>query len=310
MPTAAPAAEALRVEGMTQLGAWRRLVSSVFRATPVAWRGKCRVAEWLLRIRGEASATLVHTRWGELGLPSLSESIGFFLLVDGVYEPDSVRFLERHLKPGGCFVDIGANVGFLTLVGARRVGKQGRVLAVEASERIHSYLQDNVVRNALSQVALHRCAVHEEDGAFRDFYDAPIDRFGKGSLAPQYYQTPIVVPTRTLDSLVAEASLPVVDVLKVDVEGFEAGVFRGATRLLEATTAPYVLFEFEDWSETRAGFPGGCAQEVLLDKGYRLARLGAWLENGSLLERPLRSGAAMLVGVPPERGWKPTSPHV
>jgi FkbM family methyltransferase len=196
-------------------------------------------------------------------------------------------------------VDIGANVGFLTLVGARCVGPHGRVLAVEASERIGAHLQENVARNSLTHVTVNRCAVHEEDRSLMEFYDAPVEKFGKGSLAPQYYQTPVMVPTRTLDSLAAEASLPAVDVVKVDVEGFEASVFRGAARLLEASPAPFLLFEFEDWSEVRAGCPAGRAQDVLLDKGYRLARLGDWLKDRSLLERPLRSGAAMLVGVPP-----------
>ena len=84
---------------MTRLGAWRQIVSAVFRATPVAWRGKSRVAEWLLRTRGDVSETVVLTRWGELAVPSLSESIGF-LLVDGVYEPESVLFLETSSQAG------------------------------------------------------------------------------------------------------------------------------------------------------------------------------------------------------------------
>ncbi len=286
---------------MTQLSPWRRLVSSVLRATPVAWRGKGRVAEWLLRTRGEAAETVVRTKWGELGVPSLSESIGFFLLVDGVYEPESVHFLEQTLRPGDSFVDIGANIGFLTLVGARRVGVQGRVLAVEASERIHAVLRDNMDRNGLTQVVLQRCAIHELDRAVKEFYEAPMEKFGKGSLAPQYYQPATMVPTRTLDSLVEETGSPKVDVLKVDVEGFEAGVLRGASRLLSTKDAPWILFEFEDWSEARAGYPAGCAQDVLCDKGYRIARLPDWLEKRAVLDEPLRSGGAMLVGVPPGR---------
>src|SRR5262249_51195418 len=154
-----------------------------------------------------------------------------------------------NLRPGGSFVDVGANIGVLTLVAARVVGASGRLLAAEASERIFTYLGDNLCRNGLSHVALRRCAVCEEDFKSKDFYDAPVQRFGMGSLAPQFSASATPVPTRTLDSLLKEAHFPGVDVLKVDVESFEAAVFRGAGDLLSGERPPLVLFEFVDWAE-------------------------------------------------------------
>ena len=173
----------------------------------------------------------------------------------------------------------------MTLVGARRrrcradTGRRGL-------ERIHAFLRDNVGRNSLTNVVAMQCGSGGRSQV-KEFYEAPLEKFGKGSLAPQYFQPPTMVPTRTLDSLLEEVGMPVVNVLKVDVEGFEAAVLRGASRLLEAKEAPWVLFEFEDWSETRAHFPPGCAQDVLRDKGYSIAQLSVWLEKRTLLKAPV-----------------------
>lgn len=286
---------------MNQLGVWPALVSSVFRAIPAGWRGKARLARWALGRSQRQDDVLLPTRWGELVIPSLQEPIGFHLLIDGVYEPECVRFLEQHLQPGGSFVDVGANIGVLTLVAARLVGATGQLLAAEASEKMFSYLGENLSRNGFPHVALRRCAVCEEDYKSKEFYEAPVDRFGMGSLAPQFYAPPTAVPTRTLDSLLKEAEFPAVDVLKVDVEGFEAAVFRGAGNLLSGEKPPLVLFEFADWAETRAGSPAGLAQQILREKGYRIARLPDWLDSKKLLEQPVVSGQTMLVGLPPDR---------
>jgi FkbM family methyltransferase len=171
-------------------------------------------------------------------MPSLNDPMGLHLLVDGVYEPESVRFLEGSLGPGGCFVDVGANVGFMTLVAARRVGPTGRLLAVEASEKIGGYLQENVSRNGLANAVARRCAAQDVDGGDKEFYEATLHSFGMGSLAPQFSERPTRSPARTLDSLLEECKFPSVDVIKVDVEGYEAAVFRGARGVLGGTERP------------------------------------------------------------------------
>ncbi len=74
---------------------------------------------------------------------------------------------------------------------------------------------------------------------------------------------PMNVATRTLDSVLSELAITSVDVLKVDVEGFEAAVFRGAERLLSGPNPPIVVFEFCDWAEQRSGYCIGDAQRVL-----------------------------------------------
>jgi FkbM family methyltransferase len=288
---------------MDQLGRWSRFCSSVFRATPAEWRGKARLARCVLGRQLRDEDVLLHTRWGALAVPSTRDPMGFNLLINGTYEPDSLRLLEESLYPGARFVDVGATIGLMTVVAARRVGAAGRVLALEASARMHRYLQENVRRNQLSDiVTVKHCAVQDVEGGSRAFYDAPLDNFGMGALVPQFSQTPTLVPTRTLDAVLSEWDPSPIDVLKVDVEGFEASVFQGACRALTAERAPLILFEFTDWADTRAGFAAGFAQEFLLRLGYRLALLPDWLRAKTYLEGPLISGdEIMLVAVPPHR---------
>ena len=130
------------------------------------------------------------------------------------------------------------------------------------------------------------------------FYEAPVDQFGRGSLQAQFDADPIPVLTHTLDYLVGEQMIERVDVIKVDVEGFEAVVFQGAEKILTSNKPPVVVFEFCDWTEGRV--PGGwigAAQEGLKDWGYRIWRLKDLLRGKSPLVDVLTSGFETLVAM-------------
>ena len=105
------------------------------------------------------------------------------------------------------------------------------------------------------------------------FYPAPVDHFGMGSRAPQFNATPITVPSVTLDSLVKKLNLASVDLIKIDVEGFELDVLKGAMELLSSEKPPLIVFEFCDWAEARMSTDDiGAAQRFLLDRGFQIWR--------------------------------------
>ena len=118
-----------------------------------------------------------------------------------------------------------------------------------------------------------------------------------GSLAAQFNGDSSVVLGRSLDSLISELNCTQVDLIKVDVEGFEAAVFRGALSLLQ-THHPVVIFEFIDWAEQRSGEKLGSAQELLMSLGYTLHRIDEKGPRLCRLEDIITSGGAMLVAVP------------
>jgi FkbM family methyltransferase len=226
----------------------------------------------------------------------LREPVGFFLLVDGVYEAEVLDFVFGRLRPGAVVVDVGANIGAFTLPVAKAVGAAGCVIAIEASPLIFSYLQRNVTLNGLSNVRPVQCAAFSYDRQTVSFYEAPIDYFGKGSLGAHYQASPVSVLTRTLDSLLSEHQVGRVDLIKLDVEGSEAAAFRGAEKLLTGDSPPVVVFEFCDWAEESVlGGQVGYAQRLLRDWGYHIWRLKDVARGKAPLTSVLTSGFEMLV---------------
>lgn len=143
---------------------------------------------------------------------------------------------ERHLqgrfvnvvKPGNVVYDLGANVGFYTLLASRRVGPRGRVLAFEPFPRNVTFLRRHLELNGVTNVELHPEAVSDADGTarFEEAGGPSMGRLGAGG--------GIVVTTVRLDSLLARGDTPLPDVIKVDIEGAETQALEGARRLLGA----------------------------------------------------------------------------
>ena len=269
----------------------------LLRLCPVGTPGKSRLGHWLLRSALHERDVMMQTQRDESFLvPSLAEPIGFHLLVDGVYEPETLAFVLHSLTSGSTFVDVGANIGVFTIPAGRAVGETGCVLAIEPSPRVFPYLSHNVTVNGVTNVFLHEGAIFAHNVPQLPFYEAPVEHFGMGALAPQFFAEPIFVAARSLDSLLAEKGIGRVDLLKVDVEGFEAAVFRGATALLTGSVPPVILFEFCDWAEERMSQGTvGDAQRMLLDLGYCLWRLEDFVSGRRPLHAVLTSGSAMLI---------------
>lgn len=261
---------------------------------PAAMRGKARVARYLLGNVTGVGSMLIRERNGLLvEVPSIYEAVGWHLLIDGVYEPAEQNLMRSLLGDFGCMIDIGANIGAHALPLARKYPSM-TVLAVEASQSIRNVLNGNVARNRLeANVRVIGCAAGAAEGDAH-FLDAQASEFGRGMLSNPKSGTSIV-QVRTLDSIVAEALCGPVQLIKVDVEGYEAAVFRGAKCLLGAETKPWVLFEFHADAERDSGEQVGAAQQILLDYGYRLYRLTPHDGQLHALDYPLCSGFTTLL---------------
>jgi len=274
-----------------------KLASEILRRFPPEMPGKTRMARRLLGSSILAKDVKIRSRRGiEFVTPSIQEPVGFYLLINGVYEADALEFILDLLEPGGVFIDVGANIGSFTLPVARHLGASGRVIAIESSPKVFPYLRQNVALNALTNVSLIQCAASENDRLEAPFYEAPIDNFGMGSLGAQFHDAPISVMTRTLDSILEERQIERVNLIKVDVEGFEVAVFRGAEKLLTGDDSPIIIFEFCDWAEERV--PGGQigdAQRLLEEWGYSIWRLKDKMTGKLPLTQTMTTGYEMLV---------------
>lgn len=274
-----------------------RLCSWILRLCPPGVRGKTRLARAVLKPWQEAENVVLRDRENSVFLiPSLREPMALHLLADGVFEPDVANLLREHLRPGGVFVDVGANIGIFTVMAAKRVGSSGKVIAIEPSLRVYPYLEHNVRGNDLENVVLRHCAAYSREASGLSFFEAPVHKFGMGALAPQFDAQPTTIRARPLDAIFAELGVDYVDVIKVDVEGFEADVFRGAKQLLTSRKPPLIVFEFADWAEARKpNGKVGDAQRVLLDFGYVLWGLSDFIKGRPALTGVITKDFAMIV---------------
>ena len=141
------------------------------------------------------------------------------------------RVLAELLRGGDTVVDVGANIGTLTLTAARLVGPTGFVRSIEAHPRTFAYLAANVALNPFTNIQLVQCAVGRDRGTVA-FSDSKFDDVNRVSTVG------ITVPLERLDELVAD--LTSIRLLKVDVEGFEPQVLAGAGAMLARTDAVFI----------------------------------------------------------------------
>lgn len=185
------------------------------------------------------------------------------LWVDSSQRRHALAFFRRYLRAGDVVADIGANIGDVAIVCARAAGPRGSVHAFEPHPRVFGWLGQNVELNGLANVHMTNTALGERDGALDISNDRRDDMnrvlpAGGG----------ISVPVRRLDDLLEGAER--VDLLKIDVEGFELFVLRGAPRVLERTHAVYIEVGVEHFRE----FGYSCAEvfALLTSNGFALYR--------------------------------------
>ena len=171
------------------------------------------------------------------------------LYVCGSFEPNEFAFLGRVLQPGYVFVDVGANDGYFTVFAAKRVGRYGRVLAVEPSTRERAHLSRNLELNAISNVTVITAALGAAAG-FVELKLADGRHAGHNTLGDFAHEDVVSasserVEMQTLDSVAERLGLTRIDAIKIDVEGGEGGVIAGAGKII-STCRPVLLLEIND----------------------------------------------------------------
>jgi FkbM family methyltransferase len=182
-------------------------------------------------------ATELDTAIGTLWFDAADAELTPWVRSQGVWEADVMKLLRATLRPGDTFVDIGANVGFHTVLAAQLVGPAGRVVAIEPSPWALGLLRANVWRSR-STVEVLPVAAADASGTVR--LVAAADHRSGAHLSAD---GDIEVEAIRLDDVLAHAA---VDVLKVDVEGAETLVLRGARRLVERSRRLVAVVEFRD----------------------------------------------------------------
>ena len=206
-----------------------RVVSSLW---PLRFPGKVRLLDRLVPRLGSREARVFGCRM-TLDLSDLMERMIYL----GTYEREETGIAWRWLKPGMTFLDVGANVGYFTLLASRRVGQGGRVISIEPGPHVHGRLARVVAGNGL-KAELHRIGLSDRDvhAVYSSMPPPPAHIFTRRRWAryDRVWRARGGRQFKRLDDCLDDWRVDSVDLLKIDVEGHEAKVFaggRGCARL-------------------------------------------------------------------------------
>jgi len=231
----------------------------------VRFRGKYRLLNLVAPKQGIRRTQIFGSRF-ELDLADWIQRSIYL----GTFEPQETRLVSAFLTPGMTVIDVGANVGYYTALAASRVGSEGRIFVIEPEARAFAQLAKMIATNHLPARAFN-IGLGEANGEAH-LYQSPESRnntptmIAHGGFAPT-----ATVPIRKLDDCLDEWKVTHVDLLKIDVEGWEPRVFDGGSQALSSGRIGAILCEFNDpWLRT-TGSSAQALWKQLTGFGFRPA---------------------------------------
>ncbi len=185
------------------------------------------LADALKRLLGPPRMPM-DTHLGRFSIDPIS-LLGIALTGEEGYEPEMCSTLQQFLEPGKIFVDLGANEGYFTVIGARLCAPGGRVVAIEPQKRLLAVIDENVKLNNSQCVRVVNAAISDHAGTATFHLTASTNSGGSSLQNPCKYGLPTQeVATLTLGELLDREGLQYVDFMKVDIEGFEYEALLGS----------------------------------------------------------------------------------
>lgn len=227
------------------------------------------------QLRDNPRRRVVRSVFGARFAVDTRDLIQRYLYLFGVWEPHMTRWLRSRLKPGDTFIDVGANIGYFSVLASRLVGDEGRVVAIEASPAFHHRLLQHVRLNQCRNVRAVNGAVSDRRRTLT-FLLASSANMGANSIVP--YDGPtessFEMEAQPLPELLEADEIARARVIKIDVEGAEGPVVRGMAAMLDRLR-PDAEITVEVTPKRMAQL-GDSAEELLRtmsDHGYHVYRL-------------------------------------
>ena len=220
------------------------------------------------RLLPEEPEVLVRLAPGFQMALDLTEAAQREIYYFGTYERKESALLRRILRVGDVFWDVGANLGYYTLLGAACVGRGGRVVAFEPFPPAWERLQKNLGLNGFGQVMSLNVAVSSAEGTAPLYFEREVADGVATFIRPECPTSSVLCTTLSLDQMLKERHERPPLVMKVDVEGWEKAVLDGARHLLASPAPPMLLLEMEEAHFVRAGSSRHEIEQVLSRLGY------------------------------------------
>jgi FkbM family methyltransferase len=195
---------------------------------------------------------------------------GGLLFYPHLYEHHEIAFLKRNLRSGDVFLDIGANIGFYSLIASPIVGNQGMVLAIEADPYNYQKLIMNLKVNNIENVQALNVGVSDKEEILRLGLNVTGNRGGNSFLSTSKHG--IHVNCHPLSALLKNNHIEKIGGAKFDIEGFEFRVLDGFFNDADHSLYPnFIIIEQNPEFKEKAG---GNAIDLLMGKGYHIERAG------------------------------------
>lgn len=161
-----------------------------------------------------------------------------------------INLLQSIIKPGNIVLDIGANIGFYAKLISKMVGKSGRVHCFEPDKKNFNYLINNTKH--ISNVTSYNLAVSNSNEDIK-IYTSKLLNVDHRTYPVNNYDKVEVIKATTIDELISKGNIQTVDVIKIDIQGFEIAAFEGMKKLLTANSTIKIVAEFWPHGLKRAG---------------------------------------------------------
>lgn len=215
-------------------------------------------ATWLRNIKGmlEISNRIFRIIYPNKGYIDLGNDIKMIINIDEnnpglrytfqayaldlVHEEETTKLFKKIVRPGNIVLDLGANIGYFTLIASKLVGSNGKIFSFEPDQKNYEYLTKNINFNNFKNISTFNKAVSSKNGKEKFYfcsYDSGhhtlkqplgIEAYSKGRAYQEEYR---IVETVAIDSFLAQNKIDV-DIIKIDVEGAEALAFQGMSKTL------------------------------------------------------------------------------
>jgi FkbM family methyltransferase len=241
----------------------------------------------------------VKTLYGARMWIGLDDGAQQSLLYTGKYEEDLVVCFRSLLTQGDIVIDMGANIGYFTMLAARMVGNKGRVIAFEPTPYNAERLKEHFALNRITTpMDLEVAGLSDADGELAMNMGKSSNQMLNSFAETRFEADPVIVPVYRLDRYMERRGIDRIDFVKIDVQDWEYQVLAGCKGVLEDSNRPWMAVEFQANTLYRRPVPMIQAVRLLADYGYVLY----WVEPHGRFTRlpaslPLR-GNNLLLTIP------------
>lgn len=198
----------------------------------------------------------------QLKVYSTDIGVGLPLLLKGTYEPKETQLFLDSIHNGNIIFDIGANIGYYTVLASKKAGQRGKVFAFEPDRQNLSLLKENLSINDCKNVTIIDKALTDQNTKLA-FHEEP---YNKGESAISYEKSgkySYTVEGISLDTFISQEKISHIDVIKMDIEGAEIGVLKGAKTFFTKIKGAKLFIEYNPSSIKRYGNSPGTMLALL-----------------------------------------------